>query len=231
MSIRFESMETMAHRAMAHKLSGLVARQASDEAVDEFSSVTGSLGYSFGDITTLLPITRFASMYDVERIANDLELSAIAGPVHAHPEMFGIFYELGLNAVQHSQSVVGCYVIFAVWCQCQRRKRAHYWGCGLWYRNPELLTNESEPCAHHRRCRSNRTRNRTTYYGNWRRPSRHRTRPRKRNCKQLGRTMDSCVWPGFYRFHRWFDNHERNGGSWGRTRRNNRGSDFTGLID
>ena len=111
MSLRFESMGTMAHHAMAHKLSGLVARQASDEAVDEFSSVTGSLGYSFGDITTLLPITRFASIDDVERIANDLESSAIAGPVHAHPEMFGIFYELGLNAVQHSQSVVGCYVI------------------------------------------------------------------------------------------------------------------------
>ena len=59
----------------------------------------------------VLPVTHFGSVDDVERIANELELAAIAGPIFACDEMFGIFYELGLNAVQHSESAVGTYVI------------------------------------------------------------------------------------------------------------------------
>ena len=111
MGIMFEYMDTMVHQWVAHLLSKFVMRRATDAAIRALNDSTLSLGNSFGNVTLVVPVTRFASVDDVERIANDLELAAAGGPVSAHPEMYGIFYELGLNAVQHSQSVVGCYVV------------------------------------------------------------------------------------------------------------------------
>ena len=67
-----------------------------------------------GDIETgSPPITLFESVDDVERIANSLELSSGAGLSAALVEMVGVFYELALNAVEHSQWAVGYYVIRA----------------------------------------------------------------------------------------------------------------------
>lgn len=59
----------------------------------------------------VLPIKRFDSIDDIERLANDIELRRAIGPSNVWNEMPGIFYELALNAVQHSQSAAGCYVV------------------------------------------------------------------------------------------------------------------------
>ena len=91
------------HCETLRRLSWLVARQAEDSAV----------GLA-GDIDTgIPPITRFESVDDVERIANNLELASSAGLTAALVEMVGIFYELALNAVEHSQWAAGYYVIRA----------------------------------------------------------------------------------------------------------------------
>ena len=71
----------------------------------------GLLVDEFGAVTPVLPLTRFGNVTDVERIANDLELVAVSCPMRTHDEMFGVFYELALNAVQHSESAAGCYAI------------------------------------------------------------------------------------------------------------------------
>ena len=88
------------HRETLRRLSRLVAQQAKDSAV----------GLA-GDIDTEIPpITRFESVDDVERIANNLELASGAGLTATLVEMVGVFYELALNAVEHSQWAAGYYV-------------------------------------------------------------------------------------------------------------------------
>ena len=64
-------------------------------------------------VTQELPITRFDSIDDIERLANIMEISRVTGPSNVWSEMPGIFYELALNAVQHSMSAAGCYAILA----------------------------------------------------------------------------------------------------------------------
>ena len=66
---------------------------------------------AFGIVTQILPITRFDSVDDVESLANVIELTKPIGPANVWNEMSGIFYELALNGVQHSQSAAGCYVV------------------------------------------------------------------------------------------------------------------------
>jgi signal transduction histidine kinase len=99
------------HLVMANKLSRLVWLKASDSALYEFRSDGSALGDGYNVATQILPITRFGSIDDVERLANDVELMPAVGPANVRDEMPGIFYELALNAVQHSQSAVGYYVI------------------------------------------------------------------------------------------------------------------------
>lgn len=62
-------------------------------------------------VAQVLPATLFHSEGDVERIANDLEIAPSVGPSNVQSEASGIFYELALNAVQHSQSALGEYAI------------------------------------------------------------------------------------------------------------------------
>ena len=62
-------------------------------------------------VDIVLPVTRFDTVVDVERIADTIELASIGSGGRTHGEMFGIFYELGLNAVEHARSHVGCYVV------------------------------------------------------------------------------------------------------------------------
>ncbi len=62
------------------------------------------------DAQIVLPLTRFASERDVEKLANDaLEalLNANLGSANMRPLVSEIFAELAMNAVQHSQSPIG----------------------------------------------------------------------------------------------------------------------------
>lgn len=90
------------HRETVARLSRLVAQSK--------GSVAG-LASDFD--AGLPPITRFESIDDVERIANNLELASGAGLTATLVEMVGIFYELALNAVEHSEWAAGYYVIRA----------------------------------------------------------------------------------------------------------------------
>ncbi len=91
------------HRETLRRLSWLVAQQDKD-------SLVGLVG----DIDTgIPPITRFESVDDVERIANNLELASGTGLTATLVEMVGVFYELALNAVEHSQWAAGYHVIRA----------------------------------------------------------------------------------------------------------------------
>ena len=88
------------HGETVQRLSQLVARQAVD------------LGAGLADNfdAGIPPITRFQSVDDVERITNNLELASGSGMTAALVEMAGVFYELALNAVEHSQWAAGYYV-------------------------------------------------------------------------------------------------------------------------
>ena len=88
------------HGETVQRLSQLVARQAVD------------LGAGLADNfdAGIPPITRFQSVDDVERIANNLELASGSGMTATLVEMAGVFYELALNAVEHSQWAAGYYV-------------------------------------------------------------------------------------------------------------------------
>ena len=108
----FDSAHRLPHLKAAQGLTELVAlRGAGGDALPSLDGSAGLLGDEFGAVTPVLPLTRFGSVTDVERIANDLELAAVSGAVRTHEEMYGVFYELALNAVQHSESAVGCYAI------------------------------------------------------------------------------------------------------------------------
>lgn len=85
------------------RLSRLVAQQAKDSVA----------GFASDFDAGIPPITRFESVDDVERIANNLELASGAGLTGTLIEMVGVFYELALNAVEHSQWAAGYYVIRA----------------------------------------------------------------------------------------------------------------------
>ena len=88
------------HQETLRRLSWLVVQQSKDSAVR-----------LVGDIDTgIPPITRFESVDDVERIANNLELASGTGLTATLVEMVGVFYELALNAVEHSQWAAGYYV-------------------------------------------------------------------------------------------------------------------------
>lgn len=91
------------HKETVHRLSRLVAQQPK-------FSVAGLAGDFDSGIP---PITWFQSVDDVERIANNLELASGPGLTAALVEMVGVFYELALNAVEHSQRAAGYYVIRA----------------------------------------------------------------------------------------------------------------------
>lgn len=96
---------------VARALMALFSHRANDNVSDD---VIAALSLVVGDsvnVAQILPPEQFHSVDDVERIANDLELAAGRGPGGTHDEMYGIFYELALNAVQHSQSAAGCYAI------------------------------------------------------------------------------------------------------------------------
>ena len=87
------------HRETVLRLSRLVAQQAE--------------GFSGDFDSGIPPVARFESVDDVERIANNLELATGAGLTGTLVEMVGVFYELALNAVEHSQWAAGYYVIRA----------------------------------------------------------------------------------------------------------------------
>lgn len=96
---------------VARALMALFAHHANDNVSGEVIAAISSVGGDSVAVAQILPPERFHSVDDVERIANDLELAAGRGPGGTHDEMYGIFYELALNAVQHSQSAAGCYAI------------------------------------------------------------------------------------------------------------------------
>ena len=62
-------------------------------------------------VEQLLPITRFDNVEDVEDLANKVEGGTPVGPANLQGEISGIFYELALNAVQHSGSAIGEYAV------------------------------------------------------------------------------------------------------------------------
>ena len=105
------SDDSMPHLKAAQGLTKLVSLQNSVSALPDLGGADGLLGDEFGAVTPALPLTRFGSVNDVERIANDLELAIGSGSIRTHEEMYGVFYELALNAVQHSESAVGCYAM------------------------------------------------------------------------------------------------------------------------
>ncbi len=107
----FDSQNLAPHLVMARRLTRLVKLQASNSALCECRNDAGILGDGFASVKAVLPITRFDTVDDVERIANLLELAPGDGPANVRDEMPGIFYELALNAVQHAQSGMGCYAV------------------------------------------------------------------------------------------------------------------------
>ena len=108
----FSSDHPLPHLKAAHTLARLVDQlHADSDALPNLGGNTGLLGDEFGVVAPVLPLTRFGSVNDVERIADDLELAVVSGSMRTHEEMFGVFYELALNAVQHSESAAGCYAI------------------------------------------------------------------------------------------------------------------------
>lgn len=111
MSNALYSDALLPHLKAAQRLTQLVALRNSSDALPDLSGEVGLLGNEFGAVTPVLPLTRFGSVNDVERLANDLELAASSGSIRTHVEMCGVFYELALNAVQHSESAIGCYAI------------------------------------------------------------------------------------------------------------------------
>ena len=107
----FDSSNRALHLMVARKLSRLVSSLASDYLPCEISDASSMIDDALGVVTVVLPITRFGSIDDIERLANGIELTRVIGPSNVWNEMSGIFYELALNAVQHSQSAAGCYVV------------------------------------------------------------------------------------------------------------------------
>ena len=101
------------HLIVARKLSQLVSSLATDSVPCEISSSSGTADDALGVVTQVMPITRFDSIDDVEHLANVIEITRVAGPSNVWSEMSGIFHELALNAVQHSMSAAGCYVVLA----------------------------------------------------------------------------------------------------------------------
>ena len=101
------------HLIVAHKLSQLVSSLAPDSLPCEFRGSSDITDDALGVFTQVLPITRFDSSDDVEHLANVIEITRVAGPSNVWSEMSGIFYELALNAVQHSMSAAGCYAVLA----------------------------------------------------------------------------------------------------------------------
>ena len=85
------------HLETVHRLSQLVAQQTTGFA-DDFDA-------------GIPPIIRFQSVDDVERIADDIEAASGGGLTATLAEMVGVFYELALNAVEHSEWAAGYYVI------------------------------------------------------------------------------------------------------------------------
>ena len=71
---------------MANRLSRLVWLRASDSVLDEFRSDASALGDGSNVATQILPITRFGSIDDVERLANDVELMPAVGPANVRDE-------------------------------------------------------------------------------------------------------------------------------------------------
>lgn len=107
----FDSSNSTPHLIVAHKLSQLVSSLSSDSLPSEISDASSMIDEALGDVTVVLPIKRFDSVDDIECIANSIESTRVIGPSNVWNEMPGIFYELALNAVQHSQSAAGCYVV------------------------------------------------------------------------------------------------------------------------
>ena len=100
------------HLIVAHKLSQLVSSLATDSLPSDTICSSG-VTWDALVVTQELPITRFDSTDDIERLANIIKISRVTGPSNVWSEMPGIFYELALNAVQHSMSAAGCYAILA----------------------------------------------------------------------------------------------------------------------
>ncbi len=107
----FDASNGTPHLIVAHKLCQLVSSLSSHSLPRDISDTSSLINDELGDVTAVLPITRFDSIDDIERLANDIELTRAVGPSNVWNEMPGIFYELALNAVQHSQSAAGCYVV------------------------------------------------------------------------------------------------------------------------
>lgn len=107
----FDSENLLPYLKAAQSFTKLIALRSSSDALPDLNGEGGLLGDEFGAVTQALPLTRLGSVDAVERLANDLELAAFSGSMRTHEEMYGVFYELALNAVQHSESAVGCYAI------------------------------------------------------------------------------------------------------------------------
>ena len=91
------------HQETVERLSGLVKQQSENHAA----------GFAGDFDAGIPPVTRFHSVGDVEQIANNLELASGPGLTGTLVEMVGVFYELALNAVEHSQWAAGYYVVRA----------------------------------------------------------------------------------------------------------------------
>ena len=100
------------YRELVQRLSRFVEVGGDANGLLDLSSELSVLGHDpHRMVIQVLPATIFHSEDDVERIANDLELTPRIGPSNVQSEASGIFYELALNAVQHSQSALGEYAI------------------------------------------------------------------------------------------------------------------------
>ena len=103
-------MSTLLYRELARTLSFFVSAGGNESALAALIISVRNLGGALYNVAAQpLAITRLRTDGEVERIANDLEIASNLGPSVLRAEISGIFYELTLNAVQHSQSTIGGY--------------------------------------------------------------------------------------------------------------------------
>ena len=112
MSDEFTETVNPLHLELAGRLVAATSPSAGDPDVADPADQWQLLGQgAYCVVEQVLPVTKFSSLADVEHIANEVERSSGIGPVNVRTEISGVFYELALNAVQHSESVVGEYAV------------------------------------------------------------------------------------------------------------------------
>lgn len=112
MSEEFRTTDKPLHRELAERLATVTSPSVGDTAVIDPADHWQMLDQgAYCVVEKVLPLTRFSSLDDVEHIANEVERSTGIGPVNIRNEISGVFYELALNAVQHSESAIGEYAV------------------------------------------------------------------------------------------------------------------------